>query len=216
MIVDMWMTRNVVGIGPGESITAAASLMAANGLRRLPVVERSADALHLIGIVASSDLYRAYPAHVNPFGLATPDTFHSDIKVSQVMQQHPLTTSPDAPIEEVAQTMRVQKIGGIPVVEKGILVGIITESDIFRAFVSMLESPSGSVRITFSTAKGEDVFGLITKLAGPRHVRVLSLMSSRHKDAPVCVVRLAGEGLDDFLDDVWKSGHHVLSILRTP
>jgi hypothetical protein len=100
------------------------------------------------------------------------------------------------------------------VVDKDLLVGIITESDIFRAFVSMLESPRGSVRITFNMAKGEDIFGLIHRLASPRQVRVISLVSSRHHDTPVCVVRLAGGELDAFLDDIWKSGHHVLNVLR--
>jgi acetoin utilization protein AcuB len=108
------------------------------------------------------------------------------------------------------------KIGGIPVVEKGVLVGIITESDIFRAFVSMMESPSGSVRITFSVAQAEDIFSVIYRLATPRKVRVISMNSAQHHDTPVCVVRLTGGDLDAFVDDVWKSGHHVKNVLRIP
>jgi acetoin utilization protein AcuB len=214
MIVDMWMKRNVVVIDPGESITTAATLMASKCVHRLPVIERCADGLHVIGIVTSNDVYRAYPGHVNPFGSSTFDTFHSDVKVSQVMKRHPFTTTPEAPIEEPAQTMCDHKIGGVPVIQKDVLVGIITESDIFRAFASILDSPGGSVRITFNVAKDEDIFGLLNRLAIPRNVKVLSLISSRHHDAPVCVVRLAGGELDAFLDDIWKSGHQVLNVLR--
>lgn len=216
MIVGMWMTRNVASIDPGESITAAAILMASRRIRRLPVVERRSDGPHLVGIVTSKDLYRAYPRDVNPFGLTAADTYQSDIKVLQVMKSQPLTTTPDAPIEEPARAMRDRKIGGIPVVEKGVLVGMITESDIFRAFLEMLESPHGSVRITFNMAMGEDIFSLISRLAGPRNVKVMSLISTHHDDTPVCVVRLAGGKLDEFLDDLWESGHLVLNVLRIP
>lgn len=216
MIVGMWMTRNVESIDPGESITAAATLMATRRIRRLPVIERRSDGSHLIGIVTSKDLYRAYPRDVNPFGLMAAEMYQSDITVMQVMKREPLTTTPDAPIEDPARTMRDRKIGGIPVVEKGVLVGIITESDIFRAFLEMLESPHGSVRITFNMALGEDIFGLIHRLASPRNVKVLSLISTQHDDTPVCVVRLAGGELDAFLDDLWDSGHLVLNVLRIP
>ncbi|MBI3865866.1 MAG: CBS domain-containing protein [Planctomycetia bacterium] len=214
MIVDMWMKRDVVVIDSGESITAAAALMANNSVRRLPVVDRRADGLHVMGIVTLGDIHRAYPSHVNPLAAAASGSFHSDVTVLKVMKRHPFTTAPEAPIEEPAQTMCRQKIGGLPVVQKELLVGIITESDIFRAFASILESPPGSVRITFNVARDEDIFGLLNRLASPRKVKVLSLISSRHHNTPVCVVRLAGGELDKLLDDIWKSGHQVVNVLR--
>lgn len=214
MIVSMWMTKDVVSIEPQESITAAAALMAARHIRRLPVTERRPDGLHLLGIVTSRDLFRASPADHNPLGVLAPEAFQRDLAVADVMKRHPIITAPDAPIEEPARAMCDHKFGGIPVVDKGILVGIITESDIFRAFVSMLESPSGSVRITFSMAQGEDIFGLIHRLATPHKVRVTAFNTALHHSLPVCVVRLAGGQLDAFLDDVWRSGHHVINVLR--
>lgn len=214
MIVEMWMKRNVVVIEPAESISAAAALMSARNVRRLPVVQRSDSGLHVIGIVTASDIHRAYPRHINPFGLSSFDSFQSDVLVSQIMKRSPFTTTPEAPIEEPARTMCDHKVSGVPVIQKGLLVGIITESDVFRAFVSMLESPPGSVRITFNVTKGEDIFGLMTRLAIPRKVRVLSLIASRHHDIDVCVVRLAGGEIEHFLADLWKSGHQVLNVLR--
>jgi len=112
--------------------------------------------------------------------------------------------------------MRDHKFGGVPVLEKSALAGIITQSDIFRAFVAMLESPAGSVRITFSMAQGEDIFSLVARLAVPRQVQVISINSVLHHDSPVCVVRATGGQLDTFLDDVWNSGHHVINVLRNP
>jgi acetoin utilization protein AcuB len=215
MIVGMWMTRNVVSIEPGMSLLDAATIMTSRRFRRLPVAERRTDGPHLLGIVTSRDLFRAAPVDVNPFGVLAPEALPGDVTVADVMTRNPHTTTPEAPIEEPARTMCDRKFGGIPVVERGLLAGIITESDIFRAFVSMLESPPGSVRITFGIAQGEDIFALIHKLALPRKVRVISLNAAVHHDTPVCIVRLAGGDLDAFLDDVWTSGHHVINILRT-
>jgi acetoin utilization protein AcuB len=216
MIVRMWMTRDVISIDAGESVTVAAALIGTHHIRRLPVTERRAGASHLIGIVTARDLFRAAPADVNPFGVMAPDRLRSEVLVSDVMKLHPFTTTPDAPLEVPARAMRDHKFGGVPVLDKGMLVGMITQSDIFRAFVAMLESPSGSVRITFSMAAGEDIFGLVATLAAPRKVQVISVNSVTHHDLPICVVRATGGQLDAFLDDVWKSGHHVINVLRTP
>ena len=216
MIVGMWMSRGVASIEPGESISSAASLMISRHIRRLPVVERRADGPHVVGIVTSRDLFRASPAHVNPFGVMALENLKSDISVSDVMKHQPITTTPEAPIEVAAQAMSEHKIGGVPVVDKGLLVGIITESDIFRAFVEMLKSPSGSARITFSVAQGEDIFNVMYRLSVPRKVRVISLNTTMHHETPACVVRVADGDLDAFLDDVWRSGHHVINVLRIP
>jgi acetoin utilization protein AcuB len=214
MIVSMWMTRDVVTVEPGTSITDAAALMAAKRIRRLPVVERHADGPRLVGIVSATDLFRAFPPHLNPFSITAPDTPQSRVTVAEIMNRHLVTTTPDAPIEQAAQLMRDNKIGALPVVQKGALVGLITESDIFRAFVGLFESPPGGVRITFDVSKSEDLFGLVAQLAGRRGVRVVGLISSQQNDRSVCVVRVTGGAIDDFLDDIWNSGHHVLNVLR--
>jgi len=216
MIVSMWMTRDVVSIDAGESVTKAAALMSSHHIRRLPVTERRSGSTHVVGIVSARDLFRAAPFDVNPFAVMAPERLRSEVLVSDLMKLHPYTTTPDAPLEEPARAMRDHKFGGVPVLDKGNLTGIITQSDIFRAFVAMLESPAGSVRITFSMAQNEDIFGLVARLAVPRQVQVISLNSVLHHDMPVCVVRATGGKLDAFLDDVWKSGHHVINVLRTP
>lgn len=214
MIVGMWMTRDVVSIDPAEPIAAAAQLMVSRHIRRIPVTERRPEGLHVVGIVTSRDLFRATPGDINPLGVLAHEQLSRDKIVADVMQPNPITTTPDAPIEEPARVMADHKFGGIPVVEKGVLVGIITQSDIFRAFVGMLESPAGSVRITFSIAKGEDIFGLMHRLASPRNVRVIAFNIAMHHEQPICIVRVAGGDLEAFLDDVWKSGHHVMNVLR--
>jgi len=209
MIVSMWMTKNPVTIPLQTRIADAAALMARRRIRRLPVMDGAA----LVGIVSATDILRANPPDVNPIAaVSTPPTGQS--AVSQIMRRDPITTGPDEPIEEVARVMGAQKIGALPVLREDRLVGMITESDIFRAFVSVFNTDSSGARITFDVSKGEDTFALISKVALARKVRIVSLISSTQNDLPVCVVRITGAGVEEMLDDLWKSGHRVINVLR--
>lgn len=214
MIVSMWMTRDVVTVEASTSLKRAATLMTSKSIRRLPVVEQRADGPSLIGMVSDKDLFRAFPPHMNPFSFAAVDTHESRTAVAEIMDRHVITTTPAAPIEEAARAMRDRKIGALPVVNKGVLVGLITESDIFAAFVGLFDSPLGGARITFDVTKGEDIFLWVSQLAGQRGVRVISLNCSQKDDRTVGVVRIVGKAIDDFLGDVWKSRRQVLNVLR--
>jgi len=209
MIVSMWMTKNPVTIPLQTPIADAAALMARRRIRRLPVMDGSA----LVGIVSATDILRANPPDVNPIAAASAAPTGQSA-VSQIMRCDPITTGPDEPIEEVARLMGAQKIGALPVLREDRLVGMITESDIFRAFVSVFNTDSSGARITFDVSKGEDTFALISKVALERKVRIVSLISSTQNDLPVCVVRITGAGVEEMLDDLWKSGHRVINVLR--
>jgi acetoin utilization protein AcuB len=214
MIVRMWMTEDVATIEPQTLIVDAAALMARRGIRRLPVVEQRPKGPHLVGMVSATDVVRAFPADVNPFSVKVQDTPPTPVTAAEIMSRRILTTTPDTPIEEAAAVMRDEKVGVLPVVRDETLVGLITESDIFRAFVNLLTSPRCGVRITFDMSRGEDVFGLIAQVALKRGVRVVTLISSQQDNRPVCVVRLTGAGVDKLVEDLWSSGHPVLNVLR--
>jgi len=130
------------------------------------------------------------------------------------MTEDVATIEPHTLIVDAAALMARRGIRRLPVVREERLVGLITESDIFRAFANLLTSPGGGVRITFDMSRGEDVFGLIAQVALKRGVRVVSLISSQQDNRPVCVVRLTGAGVDKLLDELWSSGHPVLNVLR--
>ncbi|MBS0416077.1 MAG: CBS domain-containing protein [Proteobacteria bacterium] len=214
MIVGMWMTRELICAQPDTPLGTAAKLMAHNGIRRLPVVVRHEDGLALLGIVSATDLYRAYPAHCNPF-TATEPTLTASTTAAQIMTESVLTTSSDVPIEDAATIMRDRKIGALPVMRQDRLIGLITESDIFRAFISILQGDSNSIRLTFSIANGEDLIDLIDG-AVRNHVQLLSLMTSRKEGQSMCVARIAGAGAEMFIESLWRSGHQVVNVLRTP
>ena len=176
MNVSMWMTRNALTIGREIPVVEAAAMMARKKVRRLLVAEKREAGLHLLGIISTKDVIRAFPPDVNPFAVEAPVKGQTPKTAGEIMRTNLLTTTPETPIEEAAAIMRSEKIGALPVLMKDHLVGIITESDVFRAFVSLFTSDESGARITFDATKGEDVFGLLVKLSKRDKVRVLTLI----------------------------------------
>ena len=144
MLVRDRMTAPVTTVGPKTSIHDALALMKEKGIRRLPVVKGQT----LVGIVTWTDLMRASPSPATSLSVWEISYLLMKAPVSEVMTKTVITTSPGATIEEVAVQMRQHKIGGLPVVEDGGVVGIITESDIFDAFIDLMGLNRGGTRLT--------------------------------------------------------------------
>lgn len=221
MFVSMWMTRELQTVAPNATLAKIAVRMARHKIRRMPVVSESAAGLKLLGIVTHSDVLHAFPANINPFavngaeGVAALEAASGGrVTAADLMAREPHITTPDAPIESAARLMRDHKIGALPVVSQHLLVGLITESDIFRAMVEVFESPDRAVRITFSLSAGEDVLPLVADIARRRAMRITSFMSLPRHEPPVCVVQLAGDQVEEALDDVWKSHHRVMNVVN--
>jgi acetoin utilization protein AcuB len=216
MVVGMWMTRDPLTIDPETPIVRAAEIMARRHVRRLPVVMRHGQREILVGIITTKDVLHAFPPHVNPFAVLGPGPNSTPDTAADIMTRDVQVTTPDTLIEEAAALMAAEKVGSLPVLRDGHLVGLITESDIFRAFASFFETPEGGVRITFDASTGEDLFGFVSEEAARRSLRVLSVITSTQNEFPVCVVRVAGDQVDAFVDDLWRSGHRVLHVRRSP
>jgi len=224
MFVSMWMTRELITVDPAASLAHIAATMARHRIRRLPVVSPSAEGPRLVGIVSHSDVLHAFPADINPFSANAADSVatlerkgeRARVYAADLMTREPLVTAPDAPIESAARMMRDRKIGALPVVNDQTLVGLITESDIFRAMIEVFETEDRAVRITFSLKPGEDVLPLVAGIAKRRAMRVTSFMALPAHEPPVCVVQLAGQKVDETLEDVWNSQHRVLNAVHLP
>jgi acetoin utilization protein AcuB len=221
MLVGMWMTREVTTVKRTDSLAHAAQLMALRRFRHLPVVEAEGEGQRLIGIVSATDVVHAVPLHTDPFSAGGVDAAagtDTSVAVGDVMTPNVLTTTPDAPIEDAVAVMRERKVGALPVLRGGELVGLITESDVLRAFVDLFAVTGEGARITFDVAAGEDVLPLVATLAGKHGLRLTSLVTlpngagGRH----YCVLRVVGVSIDRLLDDLWKSKHRVESVLRQP
>ena len=130
------MSPNPVTVTPLNAIRTAVNLMREGGYRRLPVVDRG----RLVGIITDRDLRRAANS---PFVVREQwyDNFILDhIEVGSCMTPNPLTIEPHATIAEAARQMRNHKIGGLPVVADGQLVGIITETDLLDFLIELLST----------------------------------------------------------------------------
>jgi acetoin utilization protein AcuB len=222
MFVSMWMTRDVLTVPPTATLTEIATLMMRQRIRRLPVVSSGTERGSLLGIVTHSDVLHAFPPDINPFAINAAESIAAiaaiadrvRLTAADLMAREPRTTTPEAPLESAARLMRDHKIGALPVLSKYALVGLITESDIFRAMVEVFETKDRAVRVTFSLKPGEDVLPLVAEIARQRNLRVTSFMSLPRHDPPCCVVQLAGAKLDEALEDVWKSQHRVINVVQ--
>ncbi len=126
-----WMTTNPVTITPQTSLADAHRLMKQKKVRRLPVMDNG----KLVGIVALSDVLEAEPSQATTLSIYELNYLLAELKVEKIMKKPVITVTPDTSIRDAANLMLTHKIGGLPVVDGDQLVGIITESDIFRMIV---------------------------------------------------------------------------------
>ena len=134
MRVAQWMTKDPVTISPKESLVLARMIMRQRGVRRLPVVEGE----RLVGIVTDRDVREAWASDANTLAAQELQYVLEKIPVRDVMTAPATTVAPETPLEEAVTLMREKKIGGLPVEEGERLVGILTETDVFRAFAEVL------------------------------------------------------------------------------
>ena len=132
-LVRDWMTSKPITVSQSSPIREAYWLMIDNKIRRLPVMDHD----RLVGIITLEDLRRAEPPIGIGLDLVKITDILSKMTVRQVMTKDPMTISPNASLIDSARMMLENRISALPVIEDEHLVGIITESDIFRAFVKM-------------------------------------------------------------------------------
>lgn len=133
--VKEWMTADPVIIGSETTVPEAHQILIENNFRRLPVVDKN----KLVGMITRGDLREAGPSDATSLSIYELNYLIATLKVSEIMNQSPIVVSESTTLYEAAKLMLENKIGGIPVVEKGKVVGIITESDLFRALIEIME-----------------------------------------------------------------------------
>lgn len=130
-LVKDWMTPDPITIDPQTTLPEAHRLMKECNIRRLPVVANS----RLVGIITLGDIREASPSNATSLSIYELHYLLSRLTVGEIMTRDPITITSDTSIEAAARLMLEHKIGGLPVVDGTRLVGIITESDIFRLLV---------------------------------------------------------------------------------
>jgi acetoin utilization protein AcuB len=157
MQVGERMSHPIISVAPDMPVHDALDMFKRERIRRAPVVKDG----KLVGIVSDKDLLNASPSPATSLSIWEMNYLLSKITVSDVMTKNVLTVDEDTPIEEAARIMADNKIGGIPVMRDGHVVGIITETDLFKIFLEFMGAREKGVRIT---ALLEDKPGQLAKI----------------------------------------------------
>jgi acetoin utilization protein AcuB len=160
MLVRDYMSQPPIVIAPETPISDGLRMMRDHRIRRFPVVDGQG---RLIGVVSDKDLLHAEPSPATSLSIWEIGYLLGRITIDQVMTRDVLTVTPTTPLEDAAQIMVDRKIGGLPVVEAGRVVGIITETDIFKVFTILLGAREGGIGVT---AIAIDRPGLLADLTG--------------------------------------------------
>lgn len=134
-IVKDWMSPNPVITSPEATVPYAHQLMNDSQVRRLPVVDDG----KLVGIVALGDLLEAGPSDATSLSIFELNYLIAKLPIADIMTKDVFTVTPDTTLHDVAEIMLENKIGGLPVMSDSDVVGIITESDVFRAVMEIIK-----------------------------------------------------------------------------
>ena len=205
------MTTTVITVEMETSMTEAFRLMKENDIRRLPVLEKG----KVAGIITLTDLNQASPSSATSLSIHELNYLLAKTKIKDIIpkKQKLITVSPEAYIETAAKLMRQNTVSGLPVTENDKLVGIITESDIFDAFIDLLGFRDNGSRITVeakdspgSMAEIADIF----KSFGVNITHIAVYGGEGVRDIVIRTAAVETSGLEKMLEERGYKIKHVL------
>ena len=210
MNVAKRMKRNPVFVDEADSMKKAMDLLKEHEIRHLPVLK---DGDKLVGILSERDIKQASPSPATALEIREIYYLLDKIKVKQIMTRRPYTVSSSAPIEEAALIIREKKIGCLPVVDDGKLVGILTETDIIDSFIEAMGVSGPGYRIELALANRPGMLFEVIKLLKDFDVNIVSVATSQHddRDRKVLVLRVETKNYKLLKAAIKKSGFELLS-----
>jgi acetoin utilization protein AcuB len=202
------MTKNPITVDSETLVLDAQKIMKENNIRRLPIVDKG----KLVGIVTQHDLLEASPSPATSLSVHELNYLLAKMTVKEVMKKNPVTFTPDTPFEEALRIGQEKKIGSFPVMDKGKLVGIATESDIVRFLTRSLGLREEGSRITIEGLGGklsdlERIISIINQ-HGTIILSMISLPRPEKKDWMI-VLRLKTSDSEPIVKDFKKAGFNV-------
>ena len=146
MIIHRVMTENPICVSPDISVNEARSIMDKHKIGHLPVLDKSGK---LVGIVTKEDLIKAGPSPATTLDIYEISYLLSKLKVEKVMEKHVITVDENEVVEEAARIMADKHIGCLPVMKGSLIVGMITDTDLFHVFINAFGARRGGIRIVF-------------------------------------------------------------------
>jgi acetoin utilization protein AcuB len=210
MNVAKRMKRNPVFVDEGDSMKKAMDLLKEHEIRHLPVLK---DGERLVGILSERDIKQASPSPATALEIREIYYLLDKVKVKQIMTRRPYTVSSSAPIEEAALIIREKKIGCLPVVDDGKLVGILTETDIIDAFIAGMGVNGPGYRIELVLQNRPGKLLELLKLLKDFEANVVSVATAAHDDPDkiINILRIETRNYKLVKAAIKKSGFELLS-----
>ena len=183
MAVKDFMTRKVVYISPDTTVSHAADLMREQGLHRLPVIEND----QLVGLVTEGTIAQASPSKATSLSIYEMNYLLNKTKVKDVMIRDVVTVSGYASLEDATYLMLKNKIGILPVVDNHQVYGVITDRDVFQAFLEIVGYGEEGIRVRFVTEDEVGVLGKIVSLIAEENLNISHTVNIPRKDGKVII-----------------------------
>ncbi len=195
MFVGERMSHPVIAVSPEVPIHDALVMFKKEHIRRAPVIKDG----KLVGIVSERDLLNASPSPVTSLSVWEMNYLISKVTVKQVMSKKVKTIDIDTPIEEAARIMADSKIGGMPVVRSGKVVGMITETDLFKIFLELMGARTKGIRVTAEIEDHPGQLAAITKAVAEEGGNFISFgqFSGNDPTTKILTFKIAGVKKDN-------------------
>lgn len=172
MLVKERMSRHPITITPDVSLYEALRIMREEKVRRLPVLDKRGK---LVGIVLEKDLLYASPSPATSLSVYEMNYLVAKITVEDLMSRDLVTVDEDCPLEEAARIMVDNDIGGLPVMRGDQLVGMITESDLFKIFLELLGARNPGLRVTIKVPEQQGFLARLTRALADQGADIITL-----------------------------------------
>ena len=192
MLVSRVMTRNPVFVNPKMNINEVRSLMDKEKIGHLPVLDKNNN---LTGLVTKEDLFKAAPSAATSLDMYEISYLLSKMTVQDVMEKNVVTVGENEVVEEAARIMADRNIGCLPVMREKLLVGIITDSDLFRVFVNAFGARHPGVRITCSIQERPGEMAKLTQAIAGQGGNIIAFITFEGDDLSRRRVTVRTEGL---------------------
>jgi len=214
MLVRDRMSKNPYTITADMSISEALSRMREFHVRRFPVLNKSGK---LVGIVAEKDLLYASPSPATALSIWEIHTLLAKLTVAEVMKKEIVTVTEDTPVEDAARIMTDRKIGSLPVLRDGQLVGIITESDLFKLFQELLGARKKGVRLTILLPEVRGTLAKITTAIAQKggYTHALSTFLGEDPTNFLLTMKVADVPKDTLVDTLKPLALEIIDVRET-
>jgi len=211
MTIGRIMTHNPITVKPDTPVTDAQALMRREKIHRMPVLDRSNK---LAGMVSEKDLLYASPSPATTLNVYEMSSLLAKLKIEKVMTKKVITAQEDTLVEDAARTMVDNNIGGLPVMRGETLIGIVTESDIFKLFIELFGVRKKGIRASLLVPEKRGELAGMTSAIAARGGNIISVGTFPGDDATHGILLIKVEDLskDGFMDAVKPFVKNVLDI----